>query len=56
MIDGVYLCNDMYQRTQKGATGRPDLASAEKGEQMFSAIVKRVTEVIATLSKNALSE
>ena len=56
MIDGVYLCNDMYQRTEKGATGRPDLASAEKGGQMFSAIVKRVTEVVAALSKNALSE
>lgn len=46
VVDGVYLCNDMYQRTQKGATGRPDLASAEKGERMFSAIVTRVTDVL----------
>ncbi len=54
VVDGVYLCNDMYQRTQKGATGRPDLASAEKGEKMFSAIVKRVTDVVSALAERSL--
>ncbi|QDV49954.1 creatininase family protein [Gimesia fumaroli] len=49
LVDGVYLCNDMYQRTQKGATGRPDLASAGKGEQMFSVICDRVVEVLQRL-------
>lgn len=50
LVDGVFLCNDMYQRTQQGATGRPDFASAEKGEKMFSLIVERVSHVIANLS------
>ncbi|MCR9233621.1 MAG: creatininase family protein [bacterium] len=46
LVDGVYHCRDMYQRTSAGATGRPDLASPEKGAQMFSGIVARVTEVL----------
>ncbi len=50
LVDGVYLCNDMYQRTQQGATGRPDFASTEKGEKMFSLIVERVSHVIANLA------
>ena len=54
MVDGVYLCQDMFQRTQQGATGRPDLASAEKGEKMFSQIVERVTGVLSHLSKQTI--
>lgn len=54
LVDGVYLCHDMYQRTQKGATGRPDLASAEKGAQMLSAITSRVVEVLGRLRENPL--
>lgn len=56
VVDGVYLCNDMYQRTQKGATGRPDLASAEKGAKMFSLIVERILPVLEKLSERALLE
>lgn len=54
LVDGVYLCNDMYQRTKKGATGRPDLASAEKGGQMFSCITNRVVEVLQRLGQAPL--
>lgn len=56
MIDGVYICRDMFQRTQKGATGRPDLASADKGEKMFSAIVDRVSDVFKAFFEVALPE
>jgi len=49
LLEGVYLCNDMFQRTSQGATGRPDLASAQKGAALFSKIVNRVTEVFKTL-------
>lgn len=55
LIDGVYICRDMFQRTSAGATGRPDLASAEKGAKMFSLIVKRVSAVIGKLSGEPLS-
>lgn len=44
--DGLMICRDMAQRTENGATGRPDLASAEKGARMFAAIVNRVVEVV----------
>ncbi|MFK7778855.1 MAG: creatininase family protein [Gimesia sp.] len=54
VVDGVYICRDMFQRTQKGATGRPDLASAEKGGKMFSAIVERVSDVLAHLTERAI--
>lgn len=56
VVDGVYVCRDMFQRTQKGATGRPDLASAEKGEKMLTAIVERVTNVIKTFFEVPLPE
>lgn len=44
--DGLMICRDMAQRTENGATGRPDLASAEKGARMFVVIVDRVVDVI----------
>lgn len=56
VVDGVYICRDMFQRTQKGATGRPDLASAEKGETMFTAIVEKVITVINSLAEESLPE
>ncbi|QDU13900.1 Creatinine amidohydrolase [Gimesia maris] len=55
VVDGVYVCRDMFQRTSAGATGRPDLASAEKGDKMFSQIVKRVSDVIGHLTEEPLS-
>lgn len=51
-MDGVFLCRDMKQRTREGYTGRPDLASAEKGRRMFDEIVSRLTLLI----QNLLSE
>ncbi|MFK5921453.1 MAG: creatininase family protein [Verrucomicrobiota bacterium] len=54
--DGLMICRDMAQRTQNGATGRPDLATAEKGAKMFDVIVKRVTEVIQKYLNEPLPE
>jgi len=41
-LDGVFISRDMRQRTREGCTGRPDLASAEKGERLFEGIVDRL--------------
>ncbi len=49
-IDGVFLSRDMKHRTREGCTGRPDLASAEKGERLFQAAVNRL---VATCEKLA---
>ncbi len=54
--DGLMICRDMAQRTENGATGRPDLATAEKGAKMFAVIVKRVTEVIQKYLNEPLPE
>jgi creatinine amidohydrolase len=47
-IDGVFLSRDMRHRTEHGCTGRPDLASAEKGKILFDGIVDRL---VATAEK-----
>lgn len=54
--DGLMICRDMAQRTENGATGRPDLASPEKGVRMFEAIVSRVAEVVGKYLREPLPE
>lgn len=54
MQHGVFICQDMAQRTRNGYTGRPDLATAEKGAAMFDAIVTRVAETIGELTAMTL--
>lgn len=51
-LHSVFLSRDMRQRTKEGYTGRPDLASAAKGERLFSGIVDR----LAALAKQLLRE
>lgn len=41
-LHGVFLSRDMQQRTKQGFTGRPDLASAEKGKRLFDGIVEEL--------------
>jgi len=48
-IGGLFVPRDMKHRTQEGCTGRPDLATAEKGEQMFAGIVDRVSATVGEL-------
>lgn len=53
-IDGMFLSRDMLHRTRSGYTGRPDLASAEKGAQLFAAIHKRLVTTVEKLLKQPL--
>lgn len=49
IADGIFLSRDMRHRTREGFTGRPDLASAEKGQQLFDGIVGRLQQVVEKL-------
>ncbi len=49
VADGLFVSRDMMQRTRAGATGRPDLASPEKGGELFEAIVGKVVGVVDRL-------
>jgi len=49
VIDGLYVSRDMCQRTKDGHTGRPDLASAEKGERLFNGIIEKLVATAETL-------
>ncbi len=48
-LDGVFLSRDMRQRTREGFTGRPDLASAEKGKRLFEGIVDKLVSLVNKL-------
>jgi creatinine amidohydrolase len=50
----LYLAEDMHQRTDHGAAGFPELATAEKGRAFLNAAVERTVEVVQTLLKRAL--
>lgn len=53
-IDGVFLSRDMRQRTREGCTGRPDLATAEKGKQLFDGVVAGLVSTLEKLLKEPL--
>ncbi len=55
-VEGLYLPRDMKQRTREGCTGRPDLATAEKGRKMFAGIVDRVSKAVQTMLDESLPE
>lgn len=48
-VDGVFVSRDMRQRTRAGYTGRPDLASAEKGKRLFDGVVDRMVSTVEKL-------
>jgi creatinine amidohydrolase len=54
LLRGLYLAEDMHQRTDHGCVGYPELASAEKGRRFLDAAIDRTAEVIQTLLKRAL--
>jgi creatinine amidohydrolase len=45
-LRGLYVADDMRQRTDHGAVGYCELASAEKGRRMIEAAALRVVEVV----------
>jgi creatinine amidohydrolase len=54
-LDGVFISRDMRQRTRQGYTGRPDLASAEKGKVLFDGIVDRLVGTVTQLLAQPLA-
>ena len=53
-LDGTFLSRDMRQRTRAGFTGRPDLASAEKGRRLFEVIVDKLVCLVNELLTQTL--
>jgi creatinine amidohydrolase len=53
-LRGLYLADDMRQRTDHGAVGYPELASAEKGRAFLNAAVARTAEVVTALLRRPL--
>lgn len=49
VIDGLFVSRDMWQRTAAGFTGRPDLATADKGKLLLDGIVKSLVGHVETL-------
>ncbi len=54
VLRGLYLAEDMYQRTDHGAVGYPALASADKGKRFLAAAVERTAEVVQALLRRPL--
>jgi creatinine amidohydrolase len=55
-LRGLYLAEDMKQRTDHGAVGYPSLATAEKGRAFLAAAVERTAEVAQALLKRPLPQ
>jgi creatinine amidohydrolase len=53
-LRGLYLAEDMKQRTQRGAVGYPELATAEKGRAFLKAAIDRTAEVVQALLNRPL--
>jgi creatinine amidohydrolase len=54
VLRGLYLAEDMFQRTDHGAVGYPERASAEKGRAFLAAAVDRTVEVVQALLSRPL--
>jgi creatinine amidohydrolase len=48
-LAGLFLAEDMYQRTHHGAVGYPGRATAEKGRAFLEAAITRTVEVVQVL-------
>ena len=55
-LRGVYTAEDMKQRTDHGAVGYPELATAEKGRRFLEAAVGRTVEVLQAMLGRKLPE
>jgi creatinine amidohydrolase len=54
VLRGLFLAEDMFQRTDHGCVGYPELATAEKGRKFLNAAIERTAEVVRELLKRAL--
>jgi creatinine amidohydrolase len=53
-LRGLFLADDMHQRTDHGCVGYPERATAEKGKQLLAAAITRTTEVVQALLRRPL--
>jgi creatinine amidohydrolase len=53
-LRGLFLAEDMKQRTDHGAVGYPERAGAAKGQAFLRAAVERTAEVVQALLKRRL--
>lgn len=53
-LRGLYLAEDFKQRTDHGAVGYPERATAEKGRKFLQAAIERTVEVVQALLKRKL--
>jgi creatinine amidohydrolase len=53
-LRGLYVAEDMWQRTDHGAVGYPERASAEKGAVFLNAAIERTVEVVNALLRRPL--
>jgi creatinine amidohydrolase len=55
-LRGLFIAEDMKQRTDHGAVGYPERASADKGKALLAAAIERTVEVVQALSRRPLSD
>ncbi len=53
-LRGLYVAEDMWQRTDHGCVGYPQRASAEKGREFLNAAIERTAEVVQALLRRQL--
>jgi creatinine amidohydrolase len=53
---GIYTAEDMKQRTDHGAVGYPELATAEKGRRFLEATIGRTVEVVEAMLSRKLPQ
>ena len=53
-LRGLFLADDMWQKTDHGCVGYPERASAEKGKAFLAAAIDRTVEVVQALLKRPL--
>ncbi|HLN33230.1 MAG TPA: creatininase family protein [Gemmataceae bacterium] len=54
ILRGLYVAEDMMQRTDHGAVGYPERATAEKGHAFLKVAIDRTVEVLQTLLRRPL--
>jgi creatinine amidohydrolase len=55
-LRGLFIAEDMWQRTDHGAVGYPERASAEKGRAFLAAAAERTVEAVQALAQRALAD
>jgi creatinine amidohydrolase len=55
-LRGLFLADDMRQKTDHGCVGYPERATAEKGRAMLAAAIERTVEVVQALLARPLPE